>query len=231
MLEEIQYKSLLELGIQGSQDALVAMVDQRSREWLRLKGGKVSASNVHLIVTPTGKARTGKMREDYLDTLILERTEGIVDKDDEWIPKPIQWGRDHESEAKKAYCDITKQEIVDCGFVFKDTNKDCGCSPDGLMEYKGLEVKCLYLNTCIRFLRTEKAEGLLKAIDPTHYMQMQFSMWITGLPVWDYVIFYPQKKPIIRTIQADSTLHKAFSEHIPTFLSELRTGCKAIEGW
>jgi hypothetical protein len=61
---------------------------------------------------------------------------------------------------------------------------DAGCSPDGMAEDRGVEIKCP--NDKNYFAIIIDGE---KAIDKKYLWQCQFSMMVTGLDKWDLVFY------------------------------------------
>jgi hypothetical protein len=62
-------------------------------------------------------------------------------------------------------------------------------------------------------------------VPPTQYLgQLQFSMWVTGLPAWDWVSYVPPslRLPSIRiTVKRDPKLMALYNEHIPAALAQM----------
>ena len=151
-------------------------LEQKSDEWLRIRSGKLTASNAQAIATG-GKG---------LQTLCLETIAEFYST----VPKEqienehIQRGIEFESEARSVYEMETGNKVIEVGFV--ELNEYVGCSPDGILEGQpiGIEIKCpsdrVYLDVLLN-----------KTIDPKYYAQMQMQMMICEWTACDYVVYNP----------------------------------------
>ena len=97
--------------------------DQRSDEWFKARLGVITASGCH-------KMCYAVQRKTYLYQILSERLTGI------YVPLAIneymQWGMDYEDEARTWYEKESGNKVDEVGFVFKDSDRRAGCSPDGL---------------------------------------------------------------------------------------------------
>jgi len=211
----VEVQPLREIGVNGSESAMVAMCEQGTDEWLKLRKGIVTASSASAVVTSLGQPTKGKGRETYLcklvgGLLLKHRQEESVSS------QAIDRGHYLEPKARAAYELATGSEVRQVGFVWRDETKQAGCSPDGLLPDLGLEIKCPMQENAVRYL--------IKGKVPTDYIvQIQFSMWVTGLPCWDFCSYHNDSGiPIfIKAAEPDEKLHAAFNEHIPAFMAEV----------
>ncbi len=156
---------------------------QGSAEWHAMRLGKVTASRIADVVART-KTGYGASRANYMAELITERLTGLVPE--AFVSASMQWGKDHEEEARTAYefeRDISVEHVA---FVDHPTIKHAGCSPDGLIGSDGLvEFKCPNMATHIDTLVNRKA--------PTRYDgQIQFQLACTRRAWCDFVSFDPR---------------------------------------
>lgn len=198
---------------------------QGTTEWFDLHRGVPSASQFGKIVTATGKKCA--QWNSYLDKCVDGIVNGMnyAELETDWM----LYGTQHESSAKALYEFEAGAEIHDVGFI---TNNGVGCSPDALIEeynYKGahyscessflsggLEIKCPKPNTHIGYLRENR-------LPLAYFPQVQGSLWITGLPWWDF-LSYPatdSMKPFLIRVEPDEEYHKALDHYIPIFLQEM----------
>ena len=184
------------------------MERQRTDAWFNDRLGKVTASNVHKVMSK------GEKRTTYLYELLSERIEG---KQDSFCSEYMQRGTDLEPEAKAAYSIETGIFIDEIGFVPHPTIINFGASPDGLIESDGLiEIKCPKLNTHLKTISTDK-------IKPEYLYQMYTQMSCTGRVWCDFVSYYPNInnnlfiKRIIRDDEKIAEIEKA----VILFLEEL----------
>lgn len=194
-------------------------VEQMSPEWYELRAGIPTASSFDKIFTSTGKpsAQSGA----YMNTLLAEWLTGEKQsiKQSDWMTRGIEL----ESEACSAYEFVTDAEVEHVGLVFRDEDRLVSCSPDGLMEDKGLEIKCPAPGTHVGYLMSGKL--------PTNYIpQVQGSMWVTGLESWDFVSYCPGVKPVIITVERNEKLHKAIDNIMAEFLTDMISKREKLRG-
>ena len=195
--------------------------EQLSDEWFAARTGTASASNFDRIITPSMKPSS--QIDDYLFELTAEWITG-----EKKSIRPSFWmerGIEMEPEARSAYEFIFDVDVEDVGFIYKDERRLIGCSPDGLIGGKGLEIKCPAPITHVSYL--------LQGICPKAYIsQVQGSMWVTGLDTWDFMSYHPDYESFIITVGKDEKYHEALDSIIPPFLDRLqaaRESPKAIE--
>jgi hypothetical protein len=189
---------------------------QGSAEWQAARLGVVTASAVHRILTPTGKLSA--QRRDYLHELVAEHALGRSVEEFEgsaWTER----GHEFEGEASEFYRFVTSEEPRAVGFVYRDEGRLVGCSPDWLVGAPGawrcgVEVKCPKASTHIGYLLGGE---LVAKYSP----QVQFSLWVTGLPLWRFLSYYPGLPPLLVDVRPDADLHATFDEQIPKFLDEM----------
>ena len=102
----------------------------------------------------------------------------------------MQWGLDHEQQAKEAYLDHTSFSGLDVGFV--EFGNDTGSSPDLLVNEDGLaEFKCPnQINHLKNILYIKTAEDL-RRLSVQYWFQCQHQIFCTGRPWCDFVSFHP----------------------------------------
>jgi putative phage-type endonuclease len=116
------------------------MLEQRSPEWFAARAGKATASCMAKIMART-KTGYGADRANYAAQLVAERLTGTVAES--FTNGAMQWGTDHEAEARDAYQVHALCRVVEIGFIDHPTIAMSGASPDGLIGDDGmLEIKC-----------------------------------------------------------------------------------------
>jgi hypothetical protein len=114
--------------------------------------------------------------------------------------KAIQWGRDHEDDARKQYEIETKSKVAECGLFVSKENALFAASPDGvILSHQGLiEIKCpwslkdfdLKTMTSVpssQFFTCNSGKLSLKR-NHTYFFQIQLGMFVTGYKFTDFVI-------------------------------------------
>ena len=158
-------------------------VIQGSAEWKALRAGKVTASRIADMMAKT-KSGWGASRANYAAQLVAERLTGEVAES--YTNAAMQWGTDHEADARVAYEFRTDASVVEIGFVEHPTIPMTGASPDGLVGDDGMvEIKCPNTATHIEWAVAGK-------VPPEHRLQMQFCMLCTRRDWWDFVSFDPR---------------------------------------
>lgn len=194
-------------------------VKQGSPEWFEARCGIPTASCFDKILTTTGKKST--QSKTYLNKLIAEHflREKTQTEQNEWMTRGIEL----ESEARDYYQIITDSNVDEVGLIYKDESKMVSCSPDGMLNDRGLEIKCPAPHTHVEYLLGNKL--------PTKYvLQVHGSMWVTGLDKWDFLSYHPDLPHLLITVERDDDLIGAINEHVNNFLSELTNGKIVIQG-
>lgn len=184
--------------------------EQRSDEWHQARLGVVTASNSHRILTPTGKA--SEQAEAYMCELLAEKLTGKTTEtfESEWMAR----GKEVEDEARDWYEFHTDRTVRQVGFIYKDESRLVGCSPDGLCEGRGLEVKCPKAGTHVGYMYRPEV--------PTKYRpQPQFSMWVTGLEEWEWLSYHPDLDSVIIPVRRDEAYIRILEAAVNTFTTEL----------
>ena len=189
---------------------------QRTDAWQQARCGKVTASKVADILAKT-KSGPAASRKNYLAQLVCERLTGV--KAEGFKSAEMQWGIDHEAEARALYVTQTFNEVKEVGFVDHPSVKMAGCSPDGLVGDDGLiEVKCPNTATHIETLISGEA-------DKKYFAQMQMQMACTGRKWCDFVSYDP-RLPVdlmlfIKRVPRDEAYIAEMEAEITAFLAEL----------
>jgi len=185
-------------------------IEQGSPEWFALKAGVPGASSFNKIVTTKGEP--SKQSTDYAYQLAGERL--IGKQEESYSSFAMTQGLEREAEARQLYELMTGETVKQVGFVFKSERKDVGCSPDGLMEKKGCEIKCPMLKTQVKYL----LDGTL----PTDYFtQVQGSMWVCGFNEWEFFTYYPGMPPLLITVKRDEQFIAKLEKAMIDFIHEL----------
>jgi hypothetical protein len=168
-------------------------VEQGSDAWLRLRMGKVTASELGNLISPTWEIRTGDMPKSYLAAKVGEAFEGTPDiEGGSW---ETEQGQLMEMESRKWYAFSSGDRVKQVGFIEGDDGR-CGCSPDGLIgEDGGLELKCPQ--------RKAHTGYILNGVLPKEYaVQVHANMYVTGRKWWRFVS-YRRKSKFVLTVERD----------------------------
>lgn len=164
---------------------------QRTPEWFAARVGLLTASEAATMLSrPTKKGVTETLgRAELRRRLATESMTGesIEEEGFGFVSDWMRRGTALEDEAKGVYEALTGELVQRIGFLKHDT-LPIGCSPDGILgDFEGgLELKCPKFNTHWEYL-------LLKDQVPSEYLaQITHSLFVTGLPFWDFVSYHPK---------------------------------------
>ena len=200
---------------------IVHDVQQRSLDWQLLRAGLPTASDFDQLLTPLFKKRDGDMPQSYLALKLAEWWQGG--------PEPSATGFDMEQGEILEREAIPRYELEQeglsvrrVGFITND-EKTCGCSPDGLIvssghqSTMGIEIKCPAARTHMRYLL---AGGL-----PKEYLaQIHGSMFVTGLPRWQFYSYRRNFPSLLITVERDPEIQEQIAFAIADFTARLEGG-------
>lgn len=194
---------------------------QHSDEWFRERLGRVTASELEALISPTWKAKESAGVETYLYKKLAEKSLGFSMAMG-GAGFAAEQGTILESEAVPFYemkYDIDVQRV---GMVLADDER-VSCSPDGLVgKDGGLEIKCGLPETHLRYL----IEGVL----PKEYAaQVHGSLWVTGRQWWDFLSYSRQFPPFIIRVNRDEKIQQAIAAAINPFLERFEQGMSVIK--
>jgi putative phage-type endonuclease len=192
-------------------------IEQGSPAWLKSRLGKVTASRMADLLDKTQKGVDGAKRTGYRRELVYERlTNRAIDR---FVTREMQWGIDHEAEAKQVYSLITGNEVRPAPFVLHPTIAKSGASPDGFIDQDGLvECKC---PASVTHIATMLADEI-----PEQYLPQMF--WQIECSKRDYCDFlsYDPRLPAnmqiwIKRLYRDETAIEKLRENVTTFLASV----------
>ena len=173
-------------------------VKQRSQDWLKLRRGKFTASEIYKLIG-TGKtpSKFGNNLSDWPETaqtyIKSKVAECFSEQSQEVTSVEMRWGIEQESIARAYYEGVFQEEVEEIGFILWPKNTLCGCSPDGIVKGKnrGIEIKCPYnLEPHLESLLI-RSNDEFRAMKPMYYWQVMSSMLFSGYPAWDFVSYHP----------------------------------------
>lgn len=186
-------------------------IEQGSTEWHISRLGVITASRASdLIATGRGGKGYGKARESYLMELLAEVATGQAKEQGSF--KQTEWGHEYENSARQIFAFNVGLPVQETPFIYADENMRHGCSPDGIADdHSGIEIKAPFTTPVyLDFL-------LNGEIKPEYLDQVQFSMFVTGLPYWHFANYDPRMKvkPFNAvTIERDESMMKTFADAV-----------------
>jgi len=201
---------------------------QGSELWAKLRCGYITPSRARdaFDVSQSGKSKGQykATRADYLTELVCERLTGIPYP--HYVSAEMQWGREHEAEARAAY-ELHAAELVDTtGFVLHPSVSMFGASPDGLVGDDGLiEIKCPATKTHLETLRSG-------VIPIEHCFQLLGELSCTGRQWVDFVSFDPRMPAhlqlFVKRYQRDDKLVAAVEVEVAHFNREIEEAMQSL---
>ena len=200
-------------------------IEQGTPEWHQLRLGKVTASRVADILAKT-KTGPSASRQNYLIELALQRVTGSTEPS--YSSPSMEWGTKTEPQARVAY-EVKSGNFVDqVAFIDHPSIEWFGCSPDGLVNDRGLiEIKCPNSATHWEYFKAKKP--------PQKYViQMQAQMSVTGRDWCDFVSFdprFPDKSQLlIASVPRDNEFILYMETEIKQFLDEVAVEVQQMKG-
>ncbi len=194
-----------------------------SPDWFTARPGLVTASRIADVVARTNSGY-GASRANYMAQLVAER---LTRKPTERFVSPaMQWGLDHEANARAAYEFFTDNTVEAIGFVAHPTIAMSGASPDGLVGAHGLcELKCPNTATHI--------DTLLEDGIPAKYeSQMFWQIACTGREWCDLVSYDPRMPDgmslYVQRLARNDEKIAALKFEVTTFIQELNELCSRL---
>ena len=183
---------------------------QQTEEWERWRN-RPTASEFGKFITPA-RGEYSKQSTAYACKIVAKRL-GVYTE-----PPPsfwMEWGVEHEPNAKHAYQKETGAEVTDVGFVLPSHTDAFGGSPDGLVGDDGLiEIKCPAPETLIAY----HADGVL----PAQYKpQVQGLLLITGRSWCDFYAFHPELTPFKLRVESDAMYQSKIADCLIQLCEEI----------
>ena len=166
-------------------------MQQRSDAWLKVRGGKITGSRFARAMT----SRRDVYRK-LVEQLVEERRLGRS-LDGNYVSPAMQWGIDHEPQARRWYSTQRGHHVQEVAFVPHKDMEYVGVSPDGLVGRDGLiEIKCPQLRGYRQILDTRR-------VPSQYYWQIQGGLWVCERDWADYICFYPPGQGLVIRVGKD----------------------------
>ena len=189
-------------------------MQQSSDEWLKARLGIVTASNMHILVTPTGKvANNEKMRAYAYEIASQRETKRLEDHFESY---DMIRGHIQEDIARQIYHD-NYEEVEECGFITNDNmGFTIGASPDGLVgEDGGIEIKS-------RLAKFQVKTIVLGEVPKEYLPQIQATMFVSGREWWDFVQYSNGLPLYVSRVFPDIALHAIYATALVAFEVEVQ---------
>lgn len=191
---------------------------QHSEEWLAARSGLPTASELHNLLTPEFKEKTGETPITYLAQKLAEK----------WTGGPLMefggsfatdFGHIIEKEAAPWYA-FTNDVDVETGVFLTTDDGKFGCSPDGIVKSGhlrwGLEIKSLQPKAHFKCLLEQK-------IPKDYVTQVHASMFATGFDRWDFLAYRRDTPCFLVTVERDEAVMTAIQKVVDSFTEKLNS--------
>ncbi len=186
-------------------------VVQRSEEWDRWRNRPTTSEFFRFCTPARGDYAAGA--STYAAKIVAKQL-GVYTE-----PPPsfwMEWGTEHEPNARHAYTLQTGREVKEVGFIIPDGTDAYGGSPDGLVgDDGGFEAKCPAPETLIAW----HADGVLPV---QHKTQIQGLLLISGRAWWDFYGFHPLLTPFLLRVEPDEKYQAKIAVGLLQLLGEIK---------
>lgn len=199
---------------------------QGSDEWLALRRGLITASEMSLLVTPTLKIAANDKSRAHVYELLAQRISGYTEP--HYVGSEMLRGQDEEILARALYSE-KYAPVREVGFVTNDRwGFMLGYSPDGLVGDEGLfecksrrqkyQVQTIIENAVPEEYALQIQTGLMV----TERAWLDFGSYSGGLPM-AVIRVYPDQKVHDAIAEACSKAEKDIDGKLQTYLENART--------
>ena len=156
-------------------------IEQGGEEWLALRRGILTASEMRLILTPTMRTASNDKERAHMFEILGQRITGYTEP--HYISDDMLRGHEDEVAARIRYAEHFAP-VTECGFVTNDDHGVViGYSPDGLVGDDGL-IECKSRR------QKYQIETILADEVPAEYLlQCQTGLLVTGRKWLDFVSY------------------------------------------
>jgi len=193
---------------------IIRDIEQGSADWQILRSGRVTASGLKNILTPSFKVRTGEMPYTYMIQVLAEQWIGGA------LPQEagtfdMEQGVMIEEKARSLFSFQTGLEVEKVAFIEADDAR-FGASPDGIIigKKEGLELKAPKLVTHLKYLNRGEI--------PEEYLcQVHGSIYASGFDKWHFMSYRNGFPPLILTVERDEKIMSAIKSALDSFFEQL----------
>lgn len=176
-------------------------IEQGTPEWLALRCGILTASEIKLIMTPTLKPDSNDKERAHLFELLAQRITGHTEP--QYVSDDMLRGHEDEIEARIKYAEHCAP-VTECGFITRDLGGYViGYSPDGLVGDDGL-IECKS-----RRQKYQVETILADAVPPEYMLQIQSGLLVTERDWLDFVSYSAGLPMFVKRVFRDAAIQDA----------------------
>jgi len=180
-------------------------VIQGTDEWLNLRLGILTASEVHKLITPTGKVANNDDSRAIVFQKVAERITRTIEEQP--FNFHMERGNTFEPFARDLYSE-KRHQVREIGFITRSFDDvTIGYSPDGLLVDKngGIEIKCPEKHKHVK-------EIIEDEMPKSAMMQLQTGMLVANLEFIDFCSFFNGMPMRIYTVEPDREIQEKIVE-------------------
>lgn len=196
-------------------------IEQGTTEWLALRCGILTASEMRLIMTPTLSPASNDNERAHMFELLAQRITGHTEP--KYVSDDMLRGHEDEIDARIRYAEHYLP-VTECGFVTRDLGGYVvGYSPDGLVGSDGL-IECKSRR------QKYQVETILSDEVPAEYMlQIQTGLLVTERDWLDFVSYSAGLPMFVKRVWPDAAIQDAIIAASQQFEDRLQVAIKKYE--
>lgn len=184
-------------------------VIQGSDEWLAMRCGKLTASEMKLIVTPTLKAANNDKTRAHAYELAFQRITGFVEP--QYVSDAMLRGQEDEVYAREAYREHFAP-VAETGFITNDRwGFTIGYSPDGLVGDEGL------IETKSRAGKYQVQTIASDEVPDDYVIQVQTALLVSERKWIDFISYCGGLPVFVKRVEPDPAIQEAIIKAAITF--------------
>ena len=189
-------------------------IEQGTPEWLALRCGILTASEIKLIMTPTLKVASNDKERAHLFELLAQRITDYTEP--RFVSDDMLRGHEDEIEARIKYAEHYAP-VKECGFITRNMGGIViGYSPDGLVGDDGL-IECKSRR------QKYQVETILSGEVPAEYMlQIQTGLLVSGRQWLDFISYSAGLPMFVKRVLPDERYRAAIIAAATEFENRLQ---------
>lgn len=182
---------------------------QGTDEWLKVRLGIVTASEIGMLLTPTLKEASGAKVKAYACEIAAQLMDDHIE--DSFQSYDMMRGHIQEGTARDIYS-TGYAPVSECGFITNDSfGFTIGCSPDGLVaDDGGIEIKS-------RKGKFQVGVILADEMPAEHMLQVQAFMLVSGRKWCDFVQYSNGMPLFVKRVLPDLSIHEKIVSAVGKF--------------
>jgi hypothetical protein len=197
-------------------------ITQGTPEWLELRRGKLTASEMKLLVTPTLKVAANDKVRAHVWELLAQRITGRVEE--KFQSDKMLRGHAEEAEARYVY-ETRYQPVEVCGLITNDRHGfTLGYSPDGLVGANGL------IEAKSRDTKFQVETICGWEVPEDHWIQVQAGLLISERNWLDFLSYSNGMPMAAIPVEPDPLVHEAILAACHAFETTMKTKLDEYRG-